>query len=215
MAPSQYLFRESHEEEEEDWVEDDVVVEAGVGVGDGGGGCWSGLEGSVGLDDDNDEGLLGSVVGREDDRGDNRGGGGGGGAGMMLPVKASTRCSLIHVQFSASISGHSARNRAPSSPAKMAPALAVEPRTDAAVTAAAVAGSPRPGRADPPPVEFHQRDCVARRRRSDSLALMLPRVISSLVMKDSRPIRMVEMPQAGLKDLGWKSLMLRQSRVDG
>jgi hypothetical protein len=40
-------------------------------------------------------------------------------------------------------------------------------------------------------------------------------VISSLVMNDSSPIRIVETSHAGLKDFGWKSLMLKQSRVDG
>jgi hypothetical protein len=34
-------------------------------------------------------------------------------------------------------------------------------------------------------------------------------------MKDSRPIRIVVTDQAGLKDLGWKSLMERQRREEG
>lgn len=40
-------------------------------------------------------------------------------------------------------------------------------------------------------------------------------VISSEVMKDIRPMRMVETSQAGLKDLGWKSEIERQRRVEG
>ena len=34
-------------------------------------------------------------------------------------------------------------------------------------------------------------------------------------MNDNSPIKMVETSHAGLKDLGWKSDMLRQSRDDG
>jgi hypothetical protein len=68
---------------------------------------------------------------------------------------------------------------------------------------------------DPPPVEFHHRDRAASTLRSPSDALTLPVVISSLVMNERSPIRIVETSHAGLKDLGWKSLMLRQRRVDG
>jgi hypothetical protein len=64
-------------------------------------------------------------------------------------------------------------------------------------------------------VEFHHFDLAAYHLRSVSDAPILPVVISSLVMKDIRPIRMVDTDHAGLKDLGWKSLMLRQRRVDG
>lgn len=62
---------------------------------------------------------------------------------------------------------------------------------------------------------FHQRVRAAHQRRSASVACTLPVVISSEVIKDMRPIRMVETSQAGLKDLGWKSEMLRQRRVEG
>lgn len=44
---------------------------------------------------------------------------------------------------------------------------------------------------------------------------MDPVVISSLVMKDSRPVRIVDTSHAGLNDLGWKSEMERQRRVEG
>lgn len=43
---------------------------------------------------------------------------------------------------------------------------------------------------------------------------MEPVVISSEVMKESKPMRMVLTSQAGLKDLGWKSDIERQRRVD-
>lgn len=68
---------------------------------------------------------------------------------------------------------------------------------------------------DPPPVEFHHRVRPAAHFRSASVAPTLPVVISSLVMKERRPIRIVETSHAGLKDFGWKSLMLRHSRVEG
>jgi hypothetical protein len=68
---------------------------------------------------------------------------------------------------------------------------------------------------DPPPVEFHHRDRAAYNLRSASELLTLPVVISSLVINDSRPIRIVDTSHAGLKDFGWKSLMLRQRRVEG
>ena len=42
-----------------------------------------------------------------------------------------------------------------------------------------------------------------------------PVVISSEVMNDSRPMRIVETSHAGLKDLGWKSEMERHSRLEG
>jgi len=34
-------------------------------------------------------------------------------------------------------------------------------------------------------------------------------------MNDIKPISIVDTDHAGLKDLGWKSLILRQRRVDG
>lgn len=43
---------------------------------------------------------------------------------------------------------------------------------------------------------------------------MEPVVISSEVMKESRPMRMVLTSHAGLKDLGWKSDIERQRRVE-
>lgn len=67
----------------------------------------------------------------------------------------------------------------------------------------------------PPPVQFHQRERAACQRRSAGVEEREPAVISSLFMKESRPIRMVETLQAGLKDRGWKSEMDRQRRVDG
>ena len=67
----------------------------------------------------------------------------------------------------------------------------------------------------PPPVLFHQRVRWANSLRSCSLARTLPVVISSLVMKLSRPVRMVLTSHAGLKLLGWKSEMLRHRRVLG
>lgn len=126
------------------------------------------------------------------------------GSGISCPVFVSMRFSLIHCQFSWSSSGHSLRNLRPPSPAfTLLIPLAV------GVT---------PGVAlmwEPPPVEFHHLERAANTLRSASEALTLPVVISSLVMKDSSPIKMVETSQAGLKDLGWKSLMLRHSRDDG
>lgn len=44
---------------------------------------------------------------------------------------------------------------------------------------------------------------------------MEPVVISSLVMNDSNPVKIVETSHAGLKLLGWKSEIDRQRRVDG
>lgn len=67
----------------------------------------------------------------------------------------------------------------------------------------------------PPPVEFHQRDRAACHRRSAGVDDNEPAVISSPFMKESRPIRIVDTLQAGLKDFGWKSEMERQRRVDG
>jgi hypothetical protein len=67
----------------------------------------------------------------------------------------------------------------------------------------------------PPPVEFHQRERAARTRLSASEALTLPVVISSLVIKERSPMRIVETSHAGLNDFGWKSLMLKQRRADG
>ena len=69
--------------------------------------------------------------------------------------------------------------------------------------------------AEPPPVEFHHRVLAARNLRSFSVAWTDPVVISSLVMNDISPINIVLTSQAGLKDLGWKSDMLRQRRVEG
>ena len=63
----------------------------------------------------------------------------------------------------------------------------------------------------PPPVEFHQRVRAANAFLSAAEALIEPVVISSLVMKDSTPSRIVLTSHAGLKLLGWKSDMLRQS----
>jgi hypothetical protein len=185
--------------------------------------------------------LLVVEVGEEEEEEEGAacdGGGGGGGGGKRFPVSGSTRFSSIQRQFSSCSSGHSARKRAPPSPERMTPVPALRgfapplppPLPEDAVAAAndeedddddgdgedeeeggdrALAGQPLP------PVEFHQREREASQRRSCSVALMLPVVISSLVMKDSRPTRMVEMPHAGLNDLGWKSLMLRHRRVDG
>lgn len=56
--------------------------------------------------------------------------------------------------------------------------------------------------ADPPPVEFHHFDLAAYHFLSVSDAPTLPVVISSLVIKDIRPISIVDTDQAGLKDLG-------------
>lgn len=67
----------------------------------------------------------------------------------------------------------------------------------------------------PPPVVFHHLERAASQRRSGSGREREPVVISSEVMKDIRPIRMVETSQAGLKDFGWKSEMERQRRVEG
>lgn len=62
---------------------------------------------------------------------------------------------------------------------------------------------------------FHQRVLAAAHLLSESVACTEPVVISSLVIKDMSPMRMVETSQAGLKDLGWKSDIERQRRVDG
>jgi len=67
----------------------------------------------------------------------------------------------------------------------------------------------------PLPVEFHQRDRAARERRSAAVLETEPVVISSLVMNERRPIRIVETSHAGLKDFGWKSEMDRHSRDEG
>ena len=68
---------------------------------------------------------------------------------------------------------------------------------------------------EPPPVAFHHLERAAWNLLSLSLAPILPVVISSEVMNDSRPVRHVDTVQAGFHCLGWKSLMLRQRRVDG
>ena len=126
------------------------------------------------------------------------------GSGVIWPVDTSIRLSFIHFQFSWSSSGHSVRNFSPPSPALMLLMPLVVAWTPGAML-----------EWDPPPVEFHHRDRAANTRRSVSDALTLPVVISSLVINDSSPIRIVDTSHAGLKDLGWKSLMLRHSRVDG
>ena len=126
------------------------------------------------------------------------------GSGMIWPVAASTRFSFIHFQFSSSNSGHSVRNFSPPSPALTFPipfTVAETPGTDFA--------------RDPPPVEFHHLDRAANSLRSASEALTLPVVISSLVINDISPMRIVDTSHAGLNDFGWKSLILRQSRVEG
>ena len=64
-------------------------------------------------------------------------------------------------------------------------------------------------------MEFHHRLRAAYHLRSMSVPFMLPVVMSLLVMKDIRPMRIVETDHAGLKLLGWKSLMLRHRRVLG
>lgn len=107
-------------------------------------------------------------------------------------------CFIIHAQFSISSSGHSALNLAPPSPALTLPLVA--------------------GLAfefDPPPVVFHHRLLDARYFRSAADADTEPVVISSLVMNERRPTRMVETSHAGLNDFGWKSDIERHSRVDG
>lgn len=124
--------------------------------------------------------------------------------GNTCPVAASTRFLLIHSQFSASNSGHSARNFTPPSPAFTAPT----PFTVAMLPFTALMELP-------PPVVFHHLERAASQRRSDSGRESEPVVISSEVMKDIRPMRMVLTSQAGLKDLGWKSEMERQRRVEG
>ena len=126
------------------------------------------------------------------------------GSGISWPVTMSMRLSFIHFQFSSSSSGHSARNFRPPSPAftlLMPFFVAVTPGTVLEY--------------DPPPVEFHHLERAAYSLRSASVPLTLPVVISSLVINDMRPIRMVDTSHAGLNDLGWKSLMLRHNRVDG
>lgn len=126
------------------------------------------------------------------------------GSGISWPVVESIRLSFIHFQFSWSNSGHSLRNFNPPSPALTLLMPLVEGVT--------------PGVAwtwDPPPVAFHHRERAASTRRSGSDALTLPVVISSLVMKDSNPIKIVDTSHAGLNDFGWKSLILRHRRVDG
>jgi len=68
---------------------------------------------------------------------------------------------------------------------------------------------------EPPPVEFHHRDLAAKNFRSVSLAETEPVVISSDVINESNPMRIVDTSHAGLNDRGWKSEMERQSRLDG
>ena len=62
---------------------------------------------------------------------------------------------------------------------------------------------------------FHHLLLAASHFLSASLAPRLPVVISSLVIKDIKPINIVETSQAGLKALGWKSEIERQRRVEG
>jgi hypothetical protein len=54
----------------------------------------------------------------------------------------------------------------------------------------------------PPPVLFHHRVRWAKSFRSASDALTLPVVISSLVIKLNKPVKMVLTSHAGLKLLG-------------
>lgn len=128
----------------------------------------------------------------------------GSGSGSRLPVVGSTRLVFIHAQFSASNSGHSALNLTPPSPALTAPTPLALGFTPAASLSKL-----------PPPVLFHQRVLAAAHLLSVSVACTEPVVISSLVIKDMSPMRMVETSQAGLNDLGWKSDIERQRRVDG
>ena len=122
--------------------------------------------------------------------------------GRGRPVAESMFFSFIHLRFSSSTSGHSCLNFAPPSPALMLPAC------DAPVFA-------EPDVFVPPPVLFHHLVRCANSFRSASDALTLPVVISSLVIKLSRPFKIVLTSHAGLKLLGWKSEMLRQSRLLG
>jgi hypothetical protein len=118
---------------------------------------------------------------------------------VTFPVAGSILFSFIHFQFSRSSSGHSLLNFAPPSPALIFPFCTPLPLSVH----------------DPPPVLFHQRVRAVAHLRSASVALIEPVVISSLVMKLRRPIRMVDTSHAGLKLFGWKSEIERQSRVDG
>ena len=68
---------------------------------------------------------------------------------------------------------------------------------------------------DPFPVEFAHCVFEAMYRRSAAVDDTEPVVISSLVMKESNPIKIVDTSQAGLKVLGWKSDIERHSRVEG
>lgn len=62
---------------------------------------------------------------------------------------------------------------------------------------------------------FHHLDLAAAHLRSASVPATDPVVISSDVIKDKRPIRIVLTSQAGLNDFGWKSEMERHRRVEG
>ena len=113
------------------------------------------------------------------------------GSGAALPVTGSIRFAFIHFQFSESSSGHSALNLTPPSPALIAPipfVVALTPGTALLLV--------------PPPVEFHHRVLPAAHLLSASVACTLPVVISSLVINDISPIRIVETSHAGLNDLG-------------
>lgn len=125
----------------------------------------------------------------------------------MLPVAGSILFCSIHFQFSSSSSGHSSLNFFPPSPALIAP----KPR--ALLPVEVMPGMVRDE--EPPPVLFHHLVLAANTARSAGVADKEPVVISSLVMKLCRPSKMVLTSQAGLKLLGWKSLMLRQRRVEG
>jgi hypothetical protein len=100
---------------------------------------------------------------------------------ITRPFCGFIRFSCIHFQFSASTSGQSALNRAPPSPYPILPP---------------------PPLVRPPPVEFHHRLRAAICFRCATDADIDPVVISSLVMKDSNPVSIVETSHAGLKDLG-------------
>lgn len=131
----------------------------------------------------------------------------GAGGNTALPVAGSIFFSSMDFQLSSSSSGHSSLNFFPPSPALMAPKPL--PLLPVVLTPGMVRDD------EPPPVLFHQREREAKSLRSASVADSEPVVISSLVMKLCRPSRMVLTSQAGLKLLGWKSLMLRHSLVDG
>lgn len=67
---------------------------------------------------------------------------------------------------------------------------------------------------EPPPVLFHHFDLAACHFRSIVEEDKDPAVISSEFMNDINPIKIVLTDHAGLKDLGWKSEIDRQRRVE-